>query len=37
MLRWTQLADSGNIVVTYQTASLNGATIITDMKEVTVQ
>ena len=33
----TQLADSGNIVVTYQTASLNGATIITDMKEVTVQ
>ena len=37
LLRWTQLADSGNIVVTYQTASLNGATIITDMKEVTVQ
>lgn len=37
LLRYTQLADSGNIVVTYQTASLNGVTIITGMKEVAVQ
>lgn len=37
LLRYTQLADSGNIVVTYQTATLDGITVITDMQEVEVQ
>lgn len=36
LLRYMQLPDSGNIVVTYQTATIDGATIVSNMKEVTV-
>lgn len=36
LLRYMQLADSGNIVVSYQTATINGATIVSGMKEVNV-
>lgn len=36
LLRYMQLPDSGNIVVSYQTASIDGATIVSNMKEVAV-
>lgn len=36
LLRYMQLPDSGNIVVSYQTATIDGATIVSNMKEVTV-
>lgn len=37
LLRYMQLADQGNIVVQYQTAVLEGMTIVYAMQEVTVQ
>lgn len=36
LLRYMQLPDSGNIVVQYQTATINGVTIVHSMQEVTV-
>lgn len=37
LVRYMQLADSGNIVVQYQTASIGGSVIVYNMTEVVVQ
>ena len=37
LVRYMQLADSGNIVVQYRTATIDGTTIVFEMKEVVVQ